>query len=336
MVHSLGYALSNTELSNQKPKVYIGRQLSKDQAEVSGNLGTPRTLAALKAARASNSAMNMAADVSMRNTADLLHLFKWNALHSISIFRLPTELIPYVETNPCLQFPAPYSEIHDNLKKAGRYALQHGFRITTRASFYVKLCTLKAGTYSKSMKRLHAQATLLSLMGGSPIYNAVLSMRMGASYANKARAADVFCRHYAKLPPLIKQYLVLENESTPSLFSTKDLYDLIHIRTKIPIMHDMHHHTFNDGGISQEAAIKLASSTWPGFVRPLMTYSESLSTERGDSTIAKTAHSKYVVNKINTFGQDADIILEATAHEQAVLKYNALWQKQQQELKTND
>jgi len=53
-------------------------------------------------------------------------------------------------------------------------------------------------------------------------------------------------------------------------------------------------------------------------------YSESRRDEQKDDTIRPQAHSDYVYRKINTYGHEIDIMLEAKAKELAVNKYMEL------------
>ena len=50
-------------------------------------------------------------------------------------------------------------------------------------------------------------------------------------------------------------------------------------------------------------------------------YSESRSKEQLDESIRPQAHSDYVYQKINTYGNDIDIMIEAKRKELAVARY---------------
>ena len=53
-------------------------------------------------------------------------------------------------------------------------------------------------------------------------------------------------------------------------------------------------------------------------------YSESRNIEQKDDTIRPQAHSDYVYDFIDTYGNTVDIMIEAKAKERAVLKYKEL------------
>ena len=62
-------------------------------------------------------------------------------------------------------------------------------------------------------------------------------------------------------------------------------------------------------------------STWPTDVKPVVHYSESRSREYEDTKIKPQAHSDYIIDKIDTYGNDVDVMIEAKAKELARAKY---------------
>jgi UV DNA damage endonuclease len=62
----------------------------------------------------------------------------------------------------------------------------------------------------------------------------------------------------------------------------------------------------------------MAISTWPKGITPIVHVSEP----RDENNFR--AHHDYVVNYIDTYGYDVDIMMEAKAKELAVLEYNKI------------
>ena len=108
------------------------------------------------------------------------------------------------------------------------------------------------------------------------------------------------------------------------LFRSNDLYRLIFQEVGIPIVFDYHHHGFCTGEHTVQEALLLATSTWNG--KPVVHYSESKALNEG-LKVKLQAHSDYVFNKIDTYGLDVDVMIEAKAKESTVLKYKKdyLW-----------
>lgn len=143
---------------------------------------------------------------------------------------------------------------------------------------------------------------------------------MGSAQDGLEASADRFCKSWERLADHTKKRLTVENDDKGSMFSTKDLYHLLHKKVGIAIVHDFHHHKIHDGGIIQEEALSLAAETW-GNMTPVTHYSESRSIEQGDESIRHQAHSDYVQGKILDYGKTFDCVIEAKMKEQAVLKY---------------
>ena len=133
-----------------------------------------------------------------------------------------------------------------------------------------------------------------------------------------------FNKNFHRLSDAVKSRLTVENDDKASLYSTKELYDSIYQEIGIPIVHDIHHHLFCTGGLDQEEALLTAAMTW-GDITPVVHYSESRPIEQNDPKIKPQAHSDYIYNKIETYGLDVDVMVEAKAKERAVQRYKEIW-----------
>ena len=147
-----------------------------------------------------------------------------------------------------------------------------------------------------------------------------LNIHVGAHYNDKPMALANFNRNYHRLSEAAKSRLTVENDDKASLYSTKELHEEVYQKIGIPIVHDLHHHTFCTGGLDQEEALLMAAMTW-GDIKPVVHYSESRNIEQEDDKIRPQAHSDYVYDYIDTYGNRVDIMVEAKHKELAVLKY---------------
>ena len=164
-------------------------------------------------------------------------------------------------------------------------------------------------------------------------------------------------KNWHRLSDNCKARLVLENDDKPSLWSVQKLYDYFHKEIGIPITFDYHHHAFHPDELSEEAALKLARSTWPEGVRQCTHYSECrrhefqrmfeakmakqnipLNEVEEWPTFAKMkhdidkirmqAHSNYIKDEIRTYDMELDIVVEAKAKELAVLEHRSLYKQE--------
>ena len=95
----------------------------------------------------------------------------------------------------------------------------------------------------------------------------------------------------------------------------------IHNKIGIPIVFDYHHHKFCSGGLSEKDALKLAYSTWPKNIKPIVHYSESKAIHEKNNKIRPQAHSDYIKKLPDTYGYDVDIMVESKAKELAILPF---------------
>ena len=150
-----------------------------------------------------------------------------------------------------------------------------------------------------------------------------INIHIGGAYGDKTSAMERFCTNFHRLPESVKTRLTVENDDKATMYSVQDLYDGVYTKIGIPIVFDYHHHRFCDGGLSEKEALELAMSTW-GNIIPVVHYSESRSIEQEDPKIRPQAHSDYIYDYIDTYGNRVDIMVEAKAKELAVLKYKEI------------
>ena len=139
-------------------------------------------------------------------------------------------------------------------------------------------------------------------------------------YGDKISAMDRFCKNFERLPESVQTRLTVENDDKASMYSVKDLM-YIHERIGIPIVFDYHHHKFNTGDLSEQEALELALSTWPKGIKPMVHYSESKRLHEGNDKIKVQAHSDYINELPNSYGNDIDVMVEAKAKELSILPY---------------
>jgi UV DNA damage endonuclease len=151
-----------------------------------------------------------------------------------------------------------------------------------------------------------------------------INIHLGGVYGDKESAMNRFCKNFEKLPESVQTRLTVENDDKASMYSVKELYNGIYKRVGVPIVFDYHHHRFCNGGLTEQEALELAMSTWPKDITPVVHYSESRSIEQEDEKIRPQAHSDYVYDYIDTYGNEVDVMIEAKHKELAVKKYTEL------------
>tara|TARA_R110002074_G_scaffold143040_2_gene289758 strand:+ start:1546 stop:2484 length:939 start_codon:yes stop_codon:yes gene_type:complete len=297
----LGYACINLSLQkDKKNKVTCNRSMIK------------RTFAA--------KGTEYASELARLNTRDILPILEWNHRHDVKVFRMTSCLFPWASEYMLEDLP-DFEEISKNLKAAGDYAKEKGIRLSFHPGPFNILASTKEKVINSAIVDLSIHGKIMDLMGMPRSHWAKINIHIGASYGDRESALTRWVENFQRLPDSVKTRLTVENDDKASLFSTKDLYEGIYKRVPVPIVFDYHHHRFRNDGESEDECHAMACETW-GDVRPCFHYSESAS-EKEDSPKRANAHSDYVYDKINDYGRDFDVVIEAKAKELALMKYRA-------------
>lgn len=265
--------------------------------------------------------MDYASEMSLMNCKDLLKILKWNKDNDFNFFRMSSNMFPWASEYE-LEDLKDFEDISKVLKKCGDFAKENDIRLTFHPGPFNKLCSSDERIVGNTIKDLENHGKIFDLMGLSRTHYNKINIHVGGAYGDREAAAAVFCKNFERLSDSVKSRLTVENDDRASLFSTKDLFEMVYSKVKIPIVHDLHHHDFCTGDIDQEEALNLAISTW-GKVTPVVHYSESRTKEY--EGVKKNAHSDYIYDKIETFGLDVDIMVEAKKKELAVKKYRKMY-----------
>ena len=264
--------------------------------------------------------VDYASDLALQNCRDLMPILKSNVQNGIHFFRLSSNLFPWASEYE-IESLKDYSEISAALKSAGDFARENSIRITSHPGPFNKLCSDSESVVQNTITDLRIHGEVFDLIGLPKTHDAKINIHLGGAYGEKEVAVARFIKNFMRLPESVKSRLTVENDDKASLYSTKELVEDLFPHTGIPIVHDQHHHLFNDGGLTQEEAMRLAETTWPKGIRPVIHYSESLSEEMGDPKIKPQAHSDYIRKEILTYGMEIDVMVEAKMKDLAVINY---------------
>jgi UV DNA damage endonuclease len=320
---NFGYACINTELSNQ-------------------NIRTGRTMIDKKFKQGG---LQLAGEIALANARDLLTILEWNQANGITLFRLGSELFPRWNHYELADLPQ-IAEIAQHLRAAGDYAKAHGHRITTHPGPFHILGSPQDSVVDNSLVSLERHSELFDLMGFAPSFENKINIHIGSTYGDKDGTIERWLKNYDRLSDSCKARLVIENDDKASMYSVRELYEMLHAEIAIPITFDYWHHTFNTGDLSEEEAFFMARETWEFHgVTQCTHYSESRRREqqlliermfdhhgisledlpkwptfhkayKEFTKIKEQAHADYITTTPNTYGvADLDIEVEAKAKE---------------------
>lgn len=296
MIRHLGYACINMTLSDDVP--------------ASKKVLTSRTL------RQASFSLPRINDIVLSNCNDLLTILKWNNDNNIKLFRISSEIFPFMD-HPDYAYNigqlADAESIVSVLGRCGDFAKQNGMRLTTHPGPYNCLGSPNDFTVKKTLLSIEMHRLLGELLG---LDDFIINLHIGGSYGGDFSAtSDRFCTNFGLLSDNAKRWLTIENDDKPSMWSVPKLYNYVYKRIGVPIIFDIHHWQFcNEWSAEDEA--NCALSTWGSKV-PKFHYSESADGKR------KQAHSDYINNIIPNYCNDItyDVMLECKMKEKALLKY---------------
>jgi len=296
---NLGYACINMTLGKQKPKVTTNRSMIKRTFLEKG----PK----------------YAGELGYQNSLDLLTILEWNKENGIKLFRLSSEMFPWASEYGIENSPY-YKRITRILKHAGNFAKENGIRITSHPGPFNVLTSPKENVVQNTITDLEIHGKIFDMLGLSKTPYNKLNIHCNGVYGDKKSAMDRFCKNFERLSESVQGRLTVENDDKASMYSVKDLM-YIHERIGIPIVFDYHHHKFNTGGLSEQEALELAISTWPKGIKPIVHYSESKALHEGNDKLKPQAHSDYINELPNLYGNDVDVMVESKAKELAILPF---------------
>ena len=305
---NMGYACINMQLSY--PQKYGGKEKGVEPI-TTGRSMIKRTF--------ETKGLDYASELTLKNVKDLNGIISWNILNGYDFYRMSSGLAPW-KTEYDWDDLKDIDEIKRWFHSAGTMAKTHNVRLTSHPGPFNVLVSPKEEVVANCIKDLTIHGDEFDMMGLSRTPYNKINIHLGGAYGDKEASMKRFVKNFPRLPESVSSRLTLENDDKASMYSVKDLYYGIYKKIGIPIVFDYHHHKFCTGGMSEQEALEMALSTW-GDIKPVTHYSESRRDEQKDETIRVQAHSDYVYDKIEMYGNDFDIMVEAKAKELAVDKY---------------
>lgn len=295
----LGYACINMTLQKRKEKITCNRGMIKRTFLEKG--------------------INYASELALKNCKDLEPIIRWNNQKGIKVFRMTSCLFPWASEYKLSDLP-DYEEICNVLKTTGDLAKSYDQRLSFHPGPFNILSSPKENVVKNSYIDLEVHGKIMDLMGMPRNHYSKINIHVGASYGNRESSLERFIKNFDGLSDAVKSRLTVENDDRENLYSVHDLYEGVYKKTGIPIVFDYHHHKFcNRQELSEQEALEMALSTW-GDIRPCTHYSESKRNKEGHQVV-ENAHSDYIYDKIEDYGNKFDIVVEAKAKELALIKY---------------
>jgi UV DNA damage endonuclease len=260
--------------------------------------------------------LSYVSELVIENLKDTLKVLDWNLKNHIYIYRLSSDSFPWMseyEFSDLPKFPA----IQTYMRLIGEKIKSNGIRVSYHPGPFNVLASENPSVVEKTIKELNKHAELMDLMGLDQTHFYPINIHINTTQPTREEAAQRFVDRFPLLSDSCKKRLTLENDDSPNQYSVKMLYDMVHVKTGIPIVFDQHHFNYGPQDQTMEEALRLAHSTWSTRAMTHMSSPKTLE----DNSGKQTAHADYIYEEIKTFGLDFDTEIEAKAKDLAVLKY---------------
>jgi UV DNA damage endonuclease len=257
--------------------------------------------------------LDYVSDLVLQNVADLERIIDWNEANDIKLYRMSSDMFPWA-TEYTFEQLKDWKEISIILKRCGDKAKQYNQRLSFHPGPFNVLTSPKENVVLNTIADLEVHGRIMDAIGLSQTPYNKINIHCNGVYGDKKSAMDRFIANFGRLSKSVQNRLTVENDDKASMYSVKDLM-YIHQKIGIPIVFDYHHHKFCTGDLTEEQALRLAVSTWPNGIVPAVHYSESAIDKKPQ------AHSDYIFERIDTYGIEVAIMVEAKKKDLTILKY---------------
>ena len=272
--------------------------------------------------------------------AYLRDIFEYLRAQEIGLYRMSSELAPYLTHPDMPQFHRQIEECSADLAMIGAQARRDGLRLSFHPSQYVVLNAPDEALAARGALEVSTLAEMLDHMALGP--EAVIVVHVGGLYEGVETARARFARRFERLPEAARRRLALENDDTR--FGVADTL-WISQRTGVRLIFDnLHHHNHNPQRFPMREALACCLETWPPHVQPKVHFSsprtemrvaDHLDPQTGRRVQVLqaplwTRHSDYIhpfefIDFVRAAQglRDFDVMLEAKAKDLALLRLRA-------------
>jgi UV DNA damage endonuclease len=260
--------------------------------------------------------LSYVSELAILNLRDLKKVLQYNVNNNILLYRMSSDMFPFIGFYKLSDLPN-FNVIKDILIDIGSYIKDNDLRVSFHPSHFCVLSSQNKDVIKNTVDELNKHAEIMDLMGLDKNTYYPINIHIGSTKPDRISSSVRFCENFNLLTESCKSRFTVENDDSPNKFSTKMLYDLVYTKIGIPIVFDQHHFNYGTQDQDMKSALELALSTWK---TKAITHMSSPKTHE-DKSAKKIAHADYIYEKIESFGYDFDVDIEAKAKDLALIKY---------------
>ena len=235
------------------------------------------------------------------------------------VYRVSSDIFPlitYDEANVSLEDLPNHDEIQDEFDNIGQTIIDTNVRVSAHPSEYNSLASLSEKVVEKTITELNFYSSFFDRIGLPTNTNSPMNLHVHNNNGDREEIAHRFFNNFKKLDENCQKRITIECDDKITCWSVKDLVEIFHPITNIPICFDYLHHKCHPNGLTEYEAINMCYNTWQ--TRPLFHYSES---RPGNNP---RAHADDPFNTFDSYGLDFDCDMELKNKCIAIKKYELL------------
>jgi UV DNA damage endonuclease len=235
------------------------------------------------------------------------------------VYRVSSDIFPlitYDEANVSLEDLPNHDAIQDEFDNIEQSISSTNVRVSAHPSEFNSLSSLNEKVVEKTIAELNFYSSFFDRIGLPADRRSPMNFHVHNNNGTREEIAHRFYSNFKKLDNNCQARITIENDDKLNCWSVKELVDIFHPITRIPICFDYLHHKCHPNGLTEREAINMCWDTWQ--TRPLFHYSES---REGNNP---RAHADYPENTFDNYGLEFDIDLELKAKDLALAKYDSL------------
>jgi UV DNA damage endonuclease len=233
------------------------------------------------------------------------------------VYRVSSDIFPlitYDAANVSLEDLPNYDSIQDEFDNIQNTISRHNVRVSAHPSEFNSLSSLNPQVVEKTITELNFYSSFFDRIGLPADRRSPMNFHVHNNNGTREEIARRFYENFKKLDENCQARITIENDDKLNCWSVKDLVEIFHPITRIPICFDYLHHKSHSDNLTERDAINRCWDTWQ--TTPLFHYSES---RPGNNP---RAHCDVPTQPFDTYGLEFDIDFEVKGKDLAIAEYN--------------
>jgi UV DNA damage endonuclease len=235
------------------------------------------------------------------------------------VYRVSSDIFPlvtYDEADVDLEDLPNHDDIQNEFDNIAQTIKDTGVRVSCHPSEYNSLASLSDKVVEKTITELNFYSSFFDRIDLPADHNSPMNLHVHNNHGTREEISHRFYNNFKRLDENCQKRMTIECDDKLNCWSVKELVDIFHPITRIPICFDYLHHKCHPNNLTECDAINMCYDTWQ--TKPLFHYSES---RPGNNP---RAHNDYAYNKFETYGLEFDVDMELKAKDLALEKYQEI------------